>query len=283
MLEVVFRRDGEQVARNVQPLQVEPGKFTYRLVRAELDFADYGTVEAHCRVDIGPVTVVPYTLVARPDRADRRAAVPFAAPSRCTRPRRGHRRGRRHGARAARGRARPRRRCSARPTTSTRSATSPPRSATLLRPGVLVGATAVAVRGRRPRGRGRARPSPCGRRAWPRRPGPCGSTAARTPSGVALGGPRRPTPVDPGDALLLLADPFSLPVDAILERRSGRARPAGRRSSAGWRRPPGTPGGNRLVLDGEVVDRRRRRASCCRPRWRPRSSSRRAAGPSASR
>src|SRR5690606_23247382 len=32
VLEVVFRRDGEQIARNVQPLQVEPGKFTYRLV-----------------------------------------------------------------------------------------------------------------------------------------------------------------------------------------------------------------------------------------------------------
>ncbi len=64
VLEVVFRRDGEQVARNVQPLQVDPGKFTYRLVRAELELPDYGTVEAHCRVDAGHVTVVPYTLVA---------------------------------------------------------------------------------------------------------------------------------------------------------------------------------------------------------------------------
>jgi hypothetical protein len=63
VLEVVFRRDGEQIARNVQPLQVEPGKFTYRLVRAELELPDYGTVEAHCRIDTGGVTVVPYTLV----------------------------------------------------------------------------------------------------------------------------------------------------------------------------------------------------------------------------
>ena len=55
VLEVVFRRDDDQVARNVQPLQVEPGKFTYRLVRAEVDFADYGTVEAHCRVGTGHV------------------------------------------------------------------------------------------------------------------------------------------------------------------------------------------------------------------------------------
>ncbi|HEX6421095.1 MAG TPA: hypothetical protein VFZ77_21505 [Acidimicrobiales bacterium] len=66
VLEVVFRRDGDQVARNVQPLQVEPGRFTYRFVRAELDFAGYGTVEAHCRVDGGHTTVVPYTLVPGP-------------------------------------------------------------------------------------------------------------------------------------------------------------------------------------------------------------------------
>jgi hypothetical protein len=62
-LEVVFRRGDEQMARNVQPLQIEPGRFGYRLVRAELTFDDYGTVEAHCRVDLGPVTVVPYTLL----------------------------------------------------------------------------------------------------------------------------------------------------------------------------------------------------------------------------
>lgn len=62
-LEVRFLRDGEQIARNVQPLQVDPGKFNYRLVRAELEFPDYGTIEAHCRLDLGPVTVVPYTLL----------------------------------------------------------------------------------------------------------------------------------------------------------------------------------------------------------------------------
>ena len=66
VLEVVFRRGDDQVARNVQPLQVEPARFTYRLVRAEVDFADYGTVEAHCRVGTGHVTVVPYTLVPGP-------------------------------------------------------------------------------------------------------------------------------------------------------------------------------------------------------------------------
>lgn len=63
VLEVVYKRGEEQLARNVQPLQVEPGKFNYRLIRAELTFDDYGTVEAHCRIDLGPVTVVPFTLL----------------------------------------------------------------------------------------------------------------------------------------------------------------------------------------------------------------------------
>ena len=62
-LEVVFRREGEQIARNVQPLAIEPGKFGYRLVRAELEFDHYGTIEAHCRVDMGTATIVPYTLL----------------------------------------------------------------------------------------------------------------------------------------------------------------------------------------------------------------------------
>ncbi len=65
-LEVQFLRDGEQIARNVQPLEVEQGKFNYRLVRAEMEFTEYGTVEAHCRIDLGPVTVVPYTLLPPP-------------------------------------------------------------------------------------------------------------------------------------------------------------------------------------------------------------------------
>ena len=70
VFEVVFRRDldaegdaATQVARNVSPFSVEPGKFTYRLVRGELEFAEYGTVYAHCRIDRGPWTVVPFTLL----------------------------------------------------------------------------------------------------------------------------------------------------------------------------------------------------------------------------
>ena len=63
VLEVVYMRDGDQIARNVQYLQVEPGKFSFRLVRAEMQFEDHGTVEAHCRLGDGPTTVVPYTLL----------------------------------------------------------------------------------------------------------------------------------------------------------------------------------------------------------------------------
>ena len=55
---------GEQVARNASPFQVEPGKFTYRLVRAELTYGSLpATIEARCRVGQGPVTAVPLTLL----------------------------------------------------------------------------------------------------------------------------------------------------------------------------------------------------------------------------
>ncbi|MET0458202.1 MAG: hypothetical protein ABW195_03075 [Ilumatobacteraceae bacterium] len=72
VFEVVFRRtadpeapatDEDQVARNVSPFTVEPGKFTYRLVRGELEFPDYGQIFAHCRIGRGPWLVVPFTLL----------------------------------------------------------------------------------------------------------------------------------------------------------------------------------------------------------------------------
>jgi hypothetical protein len=53
----------EQVARNVQPLQIEPGKYAYRLVRAELEFDAPGTIEAHCSIDRGEPVVVPFTML----------------------------------------------------------------------------------------------------------------------------------------------------------------------------------------------------------------------------
>jgi hypothetical protein len=68
ILEVVFSdEDGEQVARNVSPFTVEPGKFTYRLVRGELEFKKYGTIEANCRlVPDGTTLTVPLTLIPPP-------------------------------------------------------------------------------------------------------------------------------------------------------------------------------------------------------------------------
>jgi hypothetical protein len=73
VFEVVFRRtldaptgdpdDPDVVARNVSPFTVDPGKFTYRLVRGELEFGDYGQVFAHCRIDRGDWHVVPFTLL----------------------------------------------------------------------------------------------------------------------------------------------------------------------------------------------------------------------------
>jgi hypothetical protein len=67
VFEVVFRRgigdDAEQVARNVSPFNVDPGKFTYRLVRGELEFTAYEQIVAHCRVDRGPWHLVPLTLL----------------------------------------------------------------------------------------------------------------------------------------------------------------------------------------------------------------------------
>jgi len=71
VFEVVFRKgpgeDDEQVARNVSPFRVDPGKFTYRLVKAELEFDDYGQVFAHCRVNRDPWSILPLTLLPRPN------------------------------------------------------------------------------------------------------------------------------------------------------------------------------------------------------------------------
>ena len=67
VFEVIFRKglqeDAEQMARNVSPFNVEPGKFTYRLVKGELEFDDYGQIFAHCRVHHGPWHLVPFTLL----------------------------------------------------------------------------------------------------------------------------------------------------------------------------------------------------------------------------
>ncbi len=63
MFEVVFRKgmseDDEQIARNVSPFTVEPGKFTYRLVRGELEFDEY-------RPDLRPLPRRPGSVARRP-------------------------------------------------------------------------------------------------------------------------------------------------------------------------------------------------------------------------
>lgn len=54
---------GNQVARNVQPANVVPGKFGRLLVKGDLTYDDYGTIEARCRLDSGPELAVPLTLL----------------------------------------------------------------------------------------------------------------------------------------------------------------------------------------------------------------------------
>ncbi|MGI9649083.1 MAG: hypothetical protein ACR2OI_11235 [Acidimicrobiia bacterium] len=65
MLEVVFNKDGTEVARNRQPVMIEPGKFGYQLVKGEIEFEGTGTVQAHCSlagVETEPL-VVPLTVL----------------------------------------------------------------------------------------------------------------------------------------------------------------------------------------------------------------------------
>jgi len=120
---------------------------------------------------------------------------------------------------------------------------------TLLAPGVLIGSTAVAVLG----GAREAEDGPAlalwtAHLAAP--PRPVRVTAVRTASGTAVGGISAGT-CGPGEVLVLLADPFSLPVDDVVGLLGQLDPPVpvvgGAASAARG------PGGNRVVLDGEVV------------------------------
>lgn len=74
VLQVVFHPPGvapdaippgtPPLAQHASPFTVEPGKFTYRLVRAELPIVEYGQVIAHSRIDNGPWLAVPLTILA---------------------------------------------------------------------------------------------------------------------------------------------------------------------------------------------------------------------------
>jgi hypothetical protein len=55
---------GKEVARNAQPVSVQPGKFGRLLVKAELTWENYGTIEAHVKLTGGAPVVVPLTLLA---------------------------------------------------------------------------------------------------------------------------------------------------------------------------------------------------------------------------
>lgn len=126
----------------------------------------------------------------------------------------------------------------------------------MLRPGVFVGTTAVAVLG----GSREVEDAPAiglwaGRLAA--RPRPVHLQATRTASGIALQGLSAST-FEPGDALLLLADPFSLPVDAIIDALAAFEIPEASETLSvpvvgGMASAANTPGDNRLVLDDEVM------------------------------
>jgi small ligand-binding sensory domain FIST len=126
----------------------------------------------------------------------------------------------------------------------------------MLRPGALVGTTAVAVLGgSREVEDAAAIGLWAGRLAA--RPRPVRLQATRTASGIALQGLSAST-FEPGDALLLLADPFSLPVDAIIDALAAFEMPEASETLSvpvvgGMASAANTPGGNRLVLDDEVM------------------------------
>jgi small ligand-binding sensory domain FIST len=120
---------------------------------------------------------------------------------------------------------------------------------TLVEPGVLLGATGVAVVGGiREIEDGPAISLWAGQLGAPVRP--VRVRAARTASGVAVAGLSADT-CEPGEVLVLLADPWSLPVDEVVDLLGGLDPPVpvvGGAASAAQ-----GPGGNRLVLDGEVA------------------------------
>lgn len=64
-LDVIFVRDGAQIASNRQEFSVEAGKFGYRLVKAPISFPEPGTVEARCTIlESGSSVAVPVTALA---------------------------------------------------------------------------------------------------------------------------------------------------------------------------------------------------------------------------
>ena len=80
-------------------------------------------------------------------------------------------------------------------------------------------------------------------------------SASTFDGGRVSDGWRRTRLDDPGrrPSLILLGDPFSFPTDPFLKRLNDEVAAASA-SSAAWPAAARSPGGNRLVLDGEVYD-----------------------------
>lgn len=120
---------------------------------------------------------------------------------------------------------------------------------TLLSPGVLIGATAESVVG----GEYEVEEGPA-LSLWaatlPVAPTPLRVTAVRTPSGAAIAG-LSVADLPPDGTVLLLADPFTLPVDAVLDAVAASG--TGAVVAGGMASAARAPGDNRLVLDDEVV------------------------------
>ena len=120
---------------------------------------------------------------------------------------------------------------------------------TLLRPGVLIGCTAVSVVGN-----GREVEEDAAISLWAGRTGPVTSLrlrVQRTAEGAAIAGWPADLAAD-ASGVLLLADPFSFPTEQLLTAlpdQTGTTLPIiGGLASAGR-----GPGGNRLVLDGALM------------------------------
>jgi small ligand-binding sensory domain FIST len=120
----------------------------------------------------------------------------------------------------------------------------------VLRPGVLVGTTAVSVLAR-----DREVEEQPGLALWAGTPGRVTGvrvSAVRTPGGMAMTGLDGALATEGPATLVLLADPLSFPVDDVVDLLAAEApgvRVVGGLASAGL-----APRANRFVLDGEVFD-----------------------------
>jgi small ligand-binding sensory domain FIST len=120
----------------------------------------------------------------------------------------------------------------------------------LLSPGVMIGGTALAVIGVGVEVESEPAISIWAARLPGARLTPLELDLRRTADGPAIVGWPEPGEVEDAGTLLLFADPFSLPVDALLERINEDA--GGLEVIGGMASAAHGPGGNRLVLGGRI-------------------------------